>query len=179
VAVSGVFHWFRKRLHGRSGSDFEQRRRNAFESASGLFRLARFFTDDEIEEWSRTWAEPLRTVPFLTHRHEILTIRYEDMLENLSAVLAEVFRFVGTRADDPVVRRCAEGASFAQMTGGRSQGENAAGEHVRKGVSGDWRNWFTRRDGELFEAIAGEDLRRWGYASSPDWWRSLPETLGT
>jgi hypothetical protein len=65
------------------------------------------------------------------------------------------------------------------MTGGRSQGENAAGEHVRKGVSGDWRNWFTRRDGELFEAIAGEDLRRWGYASSPDWWRSLPETLGT
>jgi hypothetical protein len=48
---------------------------------------------------------------------------------------------------------------------------------ARKGVSGDWLNYFTRRDGEIFHEIAGEQLLQLGFEIDPKWYEQLPEKL--
>jgi hypothetical protein len=51
------------------------------------------------------------------------------------------------------------------------------GAHVRKGVVGDWRRYFTRADAEAFERIAGETLRACGYERDASWVHARPEYL--
>ena len=63
------------------------------------------------------------------------------------------------------------------MSGGRQKGEAEPTAHVRKGIVGDWRNYFTKRDGELFHEIAGKTLIEMGYEQDSTWIDSLPEKL--
>lgn len=56
---------------------------------------------------------------------------------------------------------------------GRKAGVEDRGSFLRKGVSGDWRNHFTRDAGEVFDAFAGAELVKFGYAEDRDWFREL------
>lgn len=48
-------------------------------------------------------------------------------------------------------------------------------KHLRKGIAGDWKNWFTQREGELAEAYFGELMRWLKYTESDHWWKGLRE----
>jgi hypothetical protein len=45
---------------------------------------------------------------------------------------------------------------------------------MRKGVAGDWKNYFTRDLGRLLHERLGELMREQGYIKSDDWWEKLP-----
>jgi dTDP-4-amino-4,6-dideoxygalactose transaminase len=45
---------------------------------------------------------------------------------------------------------------------------------MRKGVAGDWVNYFTRDLGRLLHERLGELMREQGYIKSDDWWEELP-----
>ena len=90
--------------------------------------------------------------------------RYEDLLQDtageLDALLSQLGLDVGPEAIERAVQantreelRRAYAATFAHNT------------FVRKGVAGDWRNYFSRHDAETFHDIAGETLARLGYAA--------------
>jgi len=50
------------------------------------------------------------------------------------------------------------------MTGGRTQGQEDRQSHQRKGIQGDWRNWFNDDLRQTFRQMGGEDfLRDLGY----------------
>lgn len=46
--------------------------------------------------------------------------------------------------------------------------------HMRKGVMGDWVNYFTRGDGQLMQDHFGDLMLKQQYISDSDWWKALP-----
>jgi hypothetical protein len=97
-------------------------------------------------------------------------IRYEDLLEHdveiLERVLIDECEYPIPR---PRLRRAVETRRFERMSKGRPRGEEDVSEHLRKGVAGDWRNYFTEPVKEAFKERWGPLLVSAGYESDLDW----------
>ena len=97
-------------------------------------------------------------------------IRYEDLLRDdvriFRQLIVEEARWpiAPERLEEIVVAH-----RFENLTGGRRRGEENVKEHVRKGVAGDWRNYFTPRIKELFKAHYGGVLVALGYEKDLAW----------
>lgn len=84
-------------------------------------------------------------------------LRYEDLVEAPEATLGEIAAFLGL-ADAPEMAAYHVGKQ--QERAGRSA--KKAWMPATKGVR-DWRNEMSASDAALFEALAGEELTRFGY----------------
>lgn len=175
VATSGVFHWMNRTLVGRKLS-LAQLQRDEFYDSTAQGNLSRFFTDEEIRTWTSTWSEPIVAVNDVFGQN-VLNIRYERMIENLADELSRICEFVGARTNRQVLSRCVKHSSFHRMSGGRARGVADPAAHVRKGIVGDWKNYFTRHDGELLQAGSASLLQDLGYETDADWPLTLPGTL--
>lgn len=172
VLTSGIFHWFTK-AQSNDKFSFDKNLRNEH-FLNKKDKLDRFFLDSEIKEWAKTWTEPIITAKHVRKRHAIHFIRYEEMLVNQELVLSKLFDFLNVEHDDKIISRCIAKSSFKKMTKNRRNGEEIATAHVRKGVAGDWRNYFTQKDAELFIEHAGQVLIDNNYEKNHDWRLQLP-----
>jgi lipopolysaccharide transport system ATP-binding protein len=97
-------------------------------------------------------------------------IRYEDLLERDVEILEEVLidrcrmRVTRERLREVIVAN-----RFESITGGRARGQEAVAAHERKGIAGDWRNYFTPRVKDAFKQRFGELLVASGYEPNLDW----------
>jgi lipopolysaccharide transport system ATP-binding protein len=69
----------------------------------------------------------------------------------------------------PILCYILERHSFKRKSGGRPAGKEDIHHHYRKGIAGDWRNYFTPRVTDAFKAQYGDLLIRLNYESSHDW----------
>lgn len=173
VAVSGVFDWLKRTGSEREPTATQRLRIRKFAGGEDGIVLDRFFEDSELEHWGRVWREVL----LATEPAADLTVTYEAMKLDQPAVLRKIMATLGVGADDRTVGRAVQASSFRKMSGGRESGDVVATAKTRKGVVGDWKNHFTRRDGELFDGACGAELQRLGYTADRDWWKTLPERL--
>ncbi len=176
VAVSGIMHWLTKSVVGQALS-IEQRLRRAFFLENATEPPKRFFTDDELGAWARHWSEPIEAMQAHGGRLESLVVRYECMSRDISGELTRICTFLGVDASASAVRECAEASTFEAMSGGRRRGDDAPGQHVRKGIVGDWRRFFTTADAQVFDRIAGTCLIASGYEPDSQWTARMPERL--
>lgn len=58
---------------------------------------------------------------------------------------------------------------YEKKTSGRKQGTEDPQSHYRKGVAGDWRNYFEAQHKVRFTQLYGDILVRLGYETSDDW----------
>lgn len=172
VLTSGVFHWFNKQPANANLSDFEKKRRAYFINGEGQ-RPNRFFQDHEIEQWANEWQQPLQTIESVQEKHKVEIITYENMLEDPQTVLRSCFQFFKVNRSEKTLIACLQAGKFKAMSQGRERGESKANAHVRKGVSGDWKNYFTYQDGKMFHEIAGKMLMKYGYVASSKWYEEL------
>ena len=168
VATSGAFDWLRKDAQGTA-------RHAYFVEGRENLVLKRFFDESVLTRWADYWVQPIRALA--QQRASAWTVRYEDMLADQARVLSGFFARLGVDSDPAILRECVENARFEVMSGGRARGDLDATAKVRCGVAGDWRNYFTREDGELFQRLAGSELRRMGYEYDGAWVLDLPEEL--
>jgi lipopolysaccharide transport system ATP-binding protein len=97
-------------------------------------------------------------------------IRYEDLLENDVDILERVLiDECGYPVPRPRLRRAVETRRFERMSKGRQRGHEDVSAHLRKGVAGDWRTYFTEPVKEAFKERWGELLVRAGYERDLDW----------
>ena len=166
VVTSGAFDWIRRedRATDRKAFFIEQR--------DGM-RLDRFFDDQILTSWADHWQET--TAPFQQDPGTI-QVRYEQMKQDQPTELLRIFSALGVEPDPGIAQRCSEESTFEKTTG-RSAGTHDPTAKARKGVAGDWRNYFTKADGTLFHRIAGNELVRLGYEPSARWIDQLPEKL--
>ena len=177
VAVSAMHHWWR--LAGdREGGMFdlspeELRLRDAYtKDRQGFLASGRsIFTEERLAQLARRW--DYRTGK--GHRdgtalygEDYLEIRYEDLLLDQPGVFGRVLEFLGASADDRTIERCLRSSSFERASK-RSTGQEDSSSFFRKGVAGDWRDVFTKRDRELYKELAGARLMELGYETSNDW----------
>ncbi|NLE46352.1 MAG: sulfotransferase domain-containing protein [Chloroflexi bacterium] len=98
-------------------------------------------------------------------------------LSTLVAMLSEraLYRLRNQRTTHPtclpqlILRRILAQNAFERKTGGRLQGQENVRHHYRKGIAGDWRNYFTPRVTAAFKERYGPLLIRLGYEQSLDW----------
>lgn len=178
VLTSGVFHWFNKQNINDTLSGFEKKRRNIFVNNSDE-QLDRFFQDKEIKQWAKEWAQPLDTISIAQKNHEVLLLHYENLLLDQKKSLQQCFNFMNEMVNTSIIQYCVEVSSFQKMTVNRKQGEEKADAHIRKGIAGDWKNYFTKRDGELFIKYAGKQLIEYNYEINEDWINQLPTSLSS
>jgi lipopolysaccharide transport system ATP-binding protein len=103
-------------------------------------------------------------------------IRFEDLLTDAEGILTEVLL---ERCELGVSRRrlhrAIERESFERLSGGRTRGEEDVSAHYRKGIAGDWRNYFNEELAETFKERYGDLLIAAGYERDNGWSASHPE----
>jgi len=139
----------------------------------------RFFEDQELTrinpEYARGWGWQFQDFysQALRVRDEfpdnVIVVRYEDLLEDPIAGMAKVYGFLKVAADEGTVRSCVESCSFERLSGGRKTGEADNSSFFRKGVAGDWKNYFTEEATRQFKEVAGDFLIESGYEADNDW----------
>jgi hypothetical protein len=91
----------------------------------------------------------------------------------LSNRLARRHTFAALRRRIPATGEMVLGAVYARRfetkAGGRQPGTEDRGSHYRKGIAGDWVNYFNRRHAEVFDDLFGDLLVRLGYEESSSW----------
>lgn len=97
----------------------------------------------------------------------VLRVRYEDLLVDPEEHAISMLRFIAEDSGVSVTPgqgvACLEEASFRTLSGGREPGEEDRESFFRKGVAGDWENWFTIDQMRTFDERAGELLEELGY----------------
>ena len=166
VLTSGTFDWL------RFNSTDTPRHAFFVEQVPGM-QLDRFFDDSTIKQWATDWRD---TIEIFQHKAPDIQVRYEALLAEQGSELKRIFQTLEVTASQTLADACAAATTFRQLTG-RETGDERPTEKARKGVFGDWKNYFTRRDGELFQQIAGTQLERLGYAPDGSWINALPERL--
>lgn len=98
-----------------------------------------------------------------------LSVRYEDLLTDSTSTLTQIARHFELDSSPEVVREIIEDHSFTRLSGGRGRGEEETGSFFRKGIVGDWRNYFTPAVTELYKERIGQFLIENGYEKDLSW----------
>ncbi len=166
VLTSGTFDWLLKDAEGTDRHEFY------FNPIPGM-KLERFFDAKVIKKWAANWTE---TIDVFDDQAPAARITYEEMKDEMSESLVKVFETLGVESTTAIADACAEASTFEQMSG-RPPGMEDPTAKARKGITGDWKNYFTLADGELFDALAGEQMQKMGYEANSEWVKSLPPKL--
>ena len=105
--------------------------------------------------------------------HTLITT-YEKLVTDETAEFRRMFEFLGWKIPDATLFRVLGDLNFAKVSG-RSAGEVNIYSHFRKGVAGDWRSYFNRELGALWEERMPGLLCKLGYEQKANWFEDLPE----
>ncbi len=169
--VSGQFHRYRNAI--KSGK-LDERAERVDRVVKGSAN--RLFTDREIDRMARSWGGVVRNTARFGPEifgEAFLPIRYEDLKADTLGATKKMLAHLGLRHDEETVLKVTDATSFKRLAGGREAGTEDPTSRVRKGTTGDWRNYFTRRDAEVFAESANDMLLAQGYEEDPGWFRSM------
>lgn len=96
-------------------------------------------------------------------------VKYEALLSNPEDLFTEMIRFLGADSDEKLVEKIVEKNSFESRSGNRAPGIEDPKSFFRKGIAGDWKNYFTERDKQIYKEEAGGLLIELGYEIDDDW----------
>jgi hypothetical protein len=154
--------------------DYEDVRANlpAFMEFSFTHTPSRFVKFTHPGNWSsfnRSWLEQ-RYLP----EGQIVKTSFETLLADTSAELTRILtEATGVAPHSERVEAVVRKYSFDRQAG-RARGEENTGSFLRKGVAGDWKNYFNREAAEVFDRHAGDVLVRLGYEPDRSWVTELP-----
>jgi hypothetical protein len=115
---------------------------------------------DELDYLIKKWVTyasrgmELRADPELCDR--MLLVRYEDLRSDPVPQIERVLAFTGLDDEPTRAAELADLTDFARY-------QTGPGRHRRKGVIGDWRNYFDAEAQQRFAALAGQTFLAAGY----------------
>ncbi len=98
----------------------------------------------------------------------IHVVRYEDLIKNTAIQLTEIIKFLNLYIFQSHIQAVVTQNSFKSITG-RESGTEEKASHKRKGIIGDWKNYFTDASCQLVQKHQGKLLRRLGYETEENW----------
>ena len=170
VAVSTVHHrWNHATDQGGPIplSPEQTEKREAYRADPSAFGAGKqsIFSEGQASEMARNWNGFVKRA--VEDGQNLLgedyhQIRYEDLLTSPVEEARRILRFLDADASEETARHCVETVAFEKKAS-RKPGEEDSTSFYRKGISGDWKNYFTDADRAAFEQGAGEMLSELGY----------------
>jgi Sulfotransferase domain len=97
-------------------------------------------------------------------------VRFEDLLDADEPILEDLLlERCELGISKRKLRKAVELESFERLSGGRARGEEDTNAHYRKGIAGDWRNYFTEPLKQAFKDKYGDLLIAAGYERDTEW----------
>lgn len=108
-----------------------------------------------------------------TNADNVIVVKYEDFSRDAVSALRFMLLNLGIEEpDERLIELTVEKYSFERQTR-RKAGEENIQSNKRKGIIGDWKNYFSPKAAELFHKKAGDILMRLDYESDPAWYQKL------
>ena len=130
------------------------------------------FVDAELEdpfivEAKLPWHLHIRD--WLDNSESVTFVKYEDMLDDAQSSLALLIsQYADVDLNETDLTYTTGRFSFKRMTG-RNPGEESRTSFARKGIRGDWRNYFNIESRKIFNEYAGDLLIELGYERDDQW----------
>ncbi len=126
-------------------------------------------TPAALETFAGTWRESVEGAARARAlwREKFLEFRYEALLADPMSIRA-AFSLLGVDSDEAAVRRCVDANDFQARTG-RRPGQSDPASMMRKGVAGDWVNYFSPADKAAYKQSCGRLLIDLGYVADEQW----------
>lgn len=156
IVVSAYFsHRYSHPLDNPWGREFLARHRDL---------LNRVPMEEGLMEEIR-WAEPLfeQMEAWNPHDPNILEVRFEAMIDRPKEIFSRILDFLGVRVWPGSLEKILKDLTFERLSRGRKRGEEDIRSHYRKGMPGDWKNYFTSEHTAFFNERWGAFLARLGY----------------
>ena len=109
----------------------------------------------------------------------ILELRFEDVISNNIPCFTRIFSFLGLFSQKitmPQIIAAMAKYSFANLSNGRTRGQEDSSSHYRKGQPGDWRNHFDSSHVDYFKKLYNPLLLKLGYEADEDWNTKAPSS---
>ncbi len=96
-------------------------------------------------------------------------VKYENLLHEPVNELFESLQVIGSgKIEEDRLRAIVKKYSFENMSK-RKPGTEDKKSFLRKGIAGDWKNYFNREACEIFNCYAGDKLIELGYEKDDSW----------
>ncbi|XP_071506514.1 sulfotransferase 1A1-like [Diadema antillarum] len=121
-----------------------------------------------------SWFENVLPLWERRNHPNVLFLKYEDMKKNLRGTVEQVARFIGKSLSDDVIDRIVEASTFGAMKKSKSANPDflkaeldpsqkepeskTSSSFMRKGVVGDWKNYFTDDQSRRFDELYAEKM---------------------
>jgi len=113
-----------------------------------------------------TWTE---FVDSWIDKKDVAFVKYEDLLKDaIGELYKSILEVTGQKLDKRRLEEIVEKYSFKKIAK-RKPGQEDKKSFLRKGVTGDWKNYFTQEAKEIFDHYAGETLIKLGYEEDSSW----------
>lgn len=113
------------------------------------------------------WSNFVQNVSRYSDR--VCTIKYEELLDNPVKCLFRAIEFYElNRCSEIYLKQVVNKYSFENVTN-REPGDENKRSFVRKGIMGDWKNYFNKEACDVFKKFAGEELIELGYERDLEW----------
>lgn len=144
------------------------RREVPFEDYDNVKKNMSAFVDYQFRPTSEpdfTWSQFVnRWLP-----KDPVQVRYEDLLDDCFGEMKRLLSDLGAdELSDEALRSIVASYSFENQSQ-RRRGTEERGSVMRKGISGDWKNYFDREARRVFDRHGGEELIRLGYENDRSW----------
>jgi hypothetical protein len=128
------------------------------------------FTEKWIRNAAKSWVKNVSETDRLgkdLYGERYLAIRYEDLLADPWQGMLQVWDFLCASPATTEIQASLH-AEMNQNPDADWQKEKAKdiAQSLKKGKHGSWNNYFTKRDREIFQQVAGEPLSVWEYEDS-------------
>lgn len=105
-----------------------------------------------------SWIDAERVDP------SVMVVKFEDITgPDQFGVFERLFVHLDIRMPDEILENLLEQFSFENLSRGRKRGQEDPFSHYRKGLPGDWKNYFNQEVSDVFIEVTGDLLDRLDY----------------
>ncbi|WP_333804625.1 sulfotransferase domain-containing protein [Sulfurospirillum sp.] len=124
--------------------------------------------DNELVDYGGAAYFTKNTLAWITNK-DVCSIKYEDFFVNPFDTIKNIFIEKKLDLNDEKLKHTLSEFSFSKFSNGRNPGEEDKASHFRKGIIGDYKNYYTELHKALCKKSIGQDLITLKYEKDYQW----------